>query len=45
MNDRPAREGLIGLADLVRPHLETDQRIGTEGMGDRHVGCVTPLRD
>src|SRR5947199_8346231 len=31
------------LADLVRPDLETDQRVGAEGMGDRHVSRIAPL--
>src|SRR5208337_1815294 len=34
-----------GLADLVRPDLETDQRIRPEGVSDRHVGCVAALTD
>src|SRR5437016_9601928 len=33
------------LADLVRPDLETDQRVGAEGVGDRHVSRIAPLSD
>src|SRR5258708_3663963 len=32
-----------GLADLVRPDFETDQRVGAEGVGDRHVSRIAPL--
>ena len=31
--------------DLVGPHLEADQRVRPEGLGDRNVGGVAPLRD
>ena len=31
--------------DLVGPDLEADQRVGAEGLGDRHVGGVAALRD
>src|ERR1700730_12690401 len=34
-----------GLACLVRTDLETDQRVGAEGVGDRHVSCIAPLSD
>src|ERR1700756_5903833 len=34
-----------GLADFVRPDLETDQRVGAEGVGDRHVSRIAPLSD
>src|SRR6266511_1635988 len=34
-----------GLADLIRPDLETDQRVGAEGVGDRHVSRIAPLSD
>src|SRR5437870_4012894 len=37
------RHGSRKLADLVRPDLETDQRVGAEGMGDRHVRRIAPL--
>ena len=33
----------VGLADLVRPDLETDQCVGAEGVGDRDVGRIAPL--
>jgi hypothetical protein len=31
--------------NLIGPDLETDQRIGAEGVGYRHVGGVSALRD
>jgi len=34
-----------GLADLIRPDLETDQRVGPEGVGDWHVGCIAAKSD
>src|SRR6202171_2342773 len=34
-----------GLADLVRPDLETDQSVGAEGVGDRHVSRIAPSSD
>ena len=46
---RPLRNvrhhSLAGLTDLVRPHLEANQCIRAEGMGDGHVSRVAPLRD
>jgi hypothetical protein len=36
---------LAGLTDLVRPYLETYERIGTEGMGDGHVSRIATLCD
>src|SRR5271165_2923407 len=30
---------------LIRPDLETDQRVGAEGVGDRYVGCVAAQTD
>jgi hypothetical protein len=45
LRERFTTKRLAGLTDLVRPHLETDQRIRTEGMGDGHVSRVAPLRD
>src|ERR1700751_4164095 len=38
-------ETWIRLADLVRPDLETDQRVRPKGVGDWHVGGVAPLSD
>ena len=37
--------GWQDLAHLVRPHLETNQRIGTEGVSDGHVSRIPPLCD
>src|SRR5208337_2186435 len=43
---RAARAGeRLVSADLVRPDLETEQRIRPEGVSDRHVGCVAALTD
>src|SRR5438034_11296395 len=36
---------LFALRDLVGPHLETDQRVRSEGLGDRNVGGIASLRD
>src|ERR1700759_1291407 len=33
------------LRDLVGPHLEADQRVRPESLGDRNVGGIAPLRD
>src|ERR1019366_218345 len=38
-------KGCVGLDDLVRPDLETDQCAGAEGVGDRHIGRIAPLSD
>src|SRR4029450_7035614 len=38
-------EERVGLGDLIRPDLETDQRVGAEGVGDRHVSRIGPLSD
>jgi hypothetical protein len=38
-------ERWIRLADLVRPDLETDQRVRPKGVGDWHVGGVAALSD
>ena len=39
------RQAVRRSTDFVRPHLEADQRVGTEGVADRDVGRVAAARD
>src|SRR5712692_4836377 len=41
----PVRSSRRSRTHLVGPYLETQQRVGTEGVADRHICRITPPRD